>query len=199
MEFDVFIIFGFIIAVIAIFLHVLAQKWDFVDIHEKDKASYESACNELYQAIERKDDSFGPALYQYLSAKLALEGVFSWSSWGRSIRMFHHIQILVIGFLAFLFIISGVYWILSSGFASESGVRVMPILALISSSLLIAILIWWCFIIYHCKLLLGKRKDTIFPPEKDMLCKNRKVLDYDLMLLSRLAPNDTSKQDEDNR
>jgi len=192
METNPFYGLGFVIAVITFIANHVLKRWEPDEYYKEDEHKYQDACDKLYKALTGKTP-FAPETFQYLTnyliAKLNLEGVSSWSSWGKSIRLFRFLRNAALGFAAILIVVFAVY-LATSIYAEQSGISgplVIRYLTIFFSILMLGILFCWGFATYRCNIVFAKRKnEDIFVPTEQWLRDNKVVPDYGLVLLSKL-------------
>ena len=163
-------------------------KLDFAEQYTRDETVYRKACDTLHDAVRKKDDSITPALHEYLSAKLILGGVFSWSSWGRTVRLFHRAEFLVFIISGSIVVVLPALWALSS---YPTVADLLNNMAIGLSFFLVFILVWEAFIMIRCRNLLAERQKRELTTE--MLEKYEVARHCGLVLLSWLG-GDTMKR-----
>lgn len=190
MENTIFFGLGFLLSVATLVVHFLAKRFDFVEQYGKDKHAYEEACTRLYMVL-KGDCPFNPDSYEclssYLSAKLRLEGVSSWSSWGKSIELFYRLKTVAVGYSVCLLVLFSVYLAVFAFAKQTSGVLVINVLTVAFAIIMLGVLLSWGISISRCYTVLARRKvEEIYTPTEEWLRDNRVVPDYSLVLLSKL-------------
>lgn len=184
---NIFVLLNFLLVFLVGIFFLLFKNWKFASQYETDEKNYKAACEELYDAIRRNNTSFGPPLYKYLFTKLTLEGVASWSSWGKSVRMFRVFKEIILWSLGCILLLSSVLWALAVYYMEPSGIKMANIISAVFSVYLIFVLFLWVVNIVHCKSLFTKRKnENLLTPTIEMLTNDKAVPDHGLVLLSRL-------------
>ncbi|MCH7663933.1 MAG: hypothetical protein IH859_08720 [Chloroflexi bacterium] len=189
---------GFLLAVVTLVFQFNAKRFDFVEEYEKDKRAYEEACKGLYIALNG-NRPFSPDLHEYLSryllTKLRIEGVSSWSSWGKSIRLFYRLRTVAVWYSVCLLVIFSVYLAILSFVKTTSGVLVINTLTVAFPIIIVGILIYWGICISRCITVLAKRKvEEMYSPTVEWLRDNRVVPDYGLVLLIKLLSENKPRE-----
>ena len=190
MEHRIFFGLGFLLSMTTFVVRFLAKRWDFVEQHGEDERVYEKACKSLYMVLNG-DCPFGPDSYEclssYLVAKLRFEGVSSWSSWGKSIRLFYRLKTVAFVYSVSLLVLFGVYFAIFPFAKQTSGALVINVLTVAFAIIMLGILLYWGISISRCYTVFAKRKvEEIYTPSEGWLRDNRVVPDYSLVLLSKL-------------
>ena len=196
METNPFYGLGFLMAVIAFIANYVLKRWEPDECYKEDERKYQNSCDKLYKALTG-ETPFAPESFQYLTnyliAKLSLEGVSSWSSWGKSIRLFRFLRNVAFWFAVILAVLFSVYFFIYI-YAEQSGITgllAIRYLTIFFSILMLGILLCWGFATYRCNTVFAKRKD-IFVPTGQWLRDNKVVPDYGLVLLSKLLTENKS-------
>jgi len=189
---NIFILLNFLLVFLVGIFYLLFKNWEFTSQYEKDEKDYKMACEELYKAIKENNTSFGSPLYKYLFTKLTLEGVASWSSWGKSVRMFRVFKEIILWSLGIILLLSSVLWIFAL-YMESSGIKMANIISVVFSFYLIFVLFLWVVNIVHCKSLFTERNnENILTPTIEMLTNDKAVPDHSLVLLSKLLTKNKS-------
>lgn len=198
METNPFFGLGFLMAVIAFIANYVLRRWEPDECYKEDERKYQDACEKLYKALTG-ETPFAPESFQYLTnyliTKLSLEGVSSWLSWGKSIRLFRFLRNAAFGFAVILTVLFAVYLVIYiyAEQSSITGPLVIRYLTMSFSLLMLGILLCWGFATYRCNTVFAKRKnEDIFVPTQQWLRDNKVVPDYGLVLLSKLLTKNKS-------
>jgi len=201
---------NFLLPVFVLVFAWISMRFNFEKEYDKDVCKYNSACNNLYVAL-RSADPFTPDSFDYLAEyllrRLSLKGVSSWSSWGRSVRLFHILRKIVIGYAVCLFVVLALYAVIppfvrhSSAVdtpgADEwlSGLFVVELLCEVLPLIMWGLVFCWAFSISRCRKVLAKRQsEEVFAPSEEWIRCNKVSPDYSLVLLSKLVSENRQQE-----